>query len=183
MAHVLEQITVLDPDGREIRLGELWAERTVVLVFVRHFGCLFCREQIAALRPLGERVRSLGAELVLIGHGTIEQAQAFRDEARPLAVFTDPTRQAYCAMNMRRGRRTVLTVGVLRRAIRAWRLGFRQSRVAGDPFQQGGVVIVAPTGPERYRFISREAGDHPTPDDILTALNNSQLSTLKSQLI
>jgi peroxiredoxin len=183
VAHVLQQITVFDPDGREIRLGQLWAERTVVLVFVRHFGCLFCREQIAALRHLGGRVRSLGAELVLIGHGTVEQARAFRDEAGPLPVFTDPTRQAYCAMNMRRGRRSVMTVGVLRRALRAWRLGFRQSRVAGDPFQQGGVVIVDPTGLERYRFISREAGLHPRPADILAALEatlNSQLSRLKS---
>lgn len=176
MAHVLDQITVFDPDGREIRLGQLWAERTAVLVFVRHFGCLFCREQIAALGPLRARVRSLGAEIIVIGHGTVEQARAFRDGrdgrdgAGPFPLFTDPTRQAYCAMDMRRGRRSVLTVGVLRRSLRAWRQGFRQSGVAGDPFQQGGVVIVAPTGLERYRFISREAGDHPPASSILAAL-------------
>jgi hypothetical protein len=29
---------ILDPDGREHQLQELWAERPVVLVFVRHFG-------------------------------------------------------------------------------------------------------------------------------------------------
>lgn len=29
---------VKDLDGGEIALGELWRERTVVLVFLRHFG-------------------------------------------------------------------------------------------------------------------------------------------------
>ena len=30
--------TVLDLEGRPLRLGAIWAERTAVLVFVRHFG-------------------------------------------------------------------------------------------------------------------------------------------------
>ena len=77
----------------------------------------------------------------------------------------------------------VLTLGLLRRVVRAWRKGFRQTDVAGDRLQQGGVVIVAPTGLELYRFISREAGDHPPASSILAALNNSQLSTDKSQVL
>ena len=48
----VEGMIVYDPDGREIRLGELWAAETVVLVFVRHFGCLFCRQQVAAIGSL-----------------------------------------------------------------------------------------------------------------------------------
>jgi len=170
VAHLLDPIAVFDPDGRETRLGQLWAERTAVLVFLRHFGCLFCRQQVDELRQLRAPLQSLGAEVILIGQGTVEQAREFRDEAHPFRVFTDPTRQAYCAMQMRQGRRSVLTMGVLRHGLNAWRLGFRQSRVAGDPFQQGGVVIIAPTGLERYRFISREAGDHPRPVEILAAL-------------
>ena len=51
-----------------------------------------------------------------------------------------------------------------------WRAGFRQSHVAGDALQQGGVVVIAPGGVELFRFISSEAGDHPAPADILTAL-------------
>jgi hypothetical protein len=34
----LHDVTVLDPDGQPVRLGDLWRERTVVLAFVRHFG-------------------------------------------------------------------------------------------------------------------------------------------------
>jgi peroxiredoxin len=175
IAHPLAGMTVFDPDGREIRLGELWAAETVVLVFVRHFGCLFCRQQIAAIVPLRRRLKSLGAELVVIGHGSPEQARAFRDEqATPFPLFTDPTRQAYCAVGMRRSLRSVLTLRVLARSINAGARGFRQTGVAGDPFQQGGVVVIAPTGVERYRFVSREAGEHPPPADILAAVDAPQ---------
>ncbi len=34
----LGDLSVLDLDGRSVRLGELWRERPIVLVFVRHFG-------------------------------------------------------------------------------------------------------------------------------------------------
>jgi hypothetical protein len=34
----LENVTVLDPDGKSVRLGDLWRKQTVVLAFIRHFG-------------------------------------------------------------------------------------------------------------------------------------------------
>ena len=34
----LSPIELEDIDGQRFRLGELWQDRTVVLVFIRHFG-------------------------------------------------------------------------------------------------------------------------------------------------
>ena len=34
----LAAVPVLDPSGRESRLGETWSEGPTVLVFLRHFG-------------------------------------------------------------------------------------------------------------------------------------------------
>ncbi len=34
----LAAIELASHDGRRVRLGELWSERPVVLVFLRHFG-------------------------------------------------------------------------------------------------------------------------------------------------
>jgi hypothetical protein len=34
----LAEITLPDPDGREVRLGSLWADSPAVLVFIRHYG-------------------------------------------------------------------------------------------------------------------------------------------------
>ena len=41
MSFDIEQLAaqvVIDPDGAEQRLGDLWAERPAVLLFLRHFG-------------------------------------------------------------------------------------------------------------------------------------------------
>lgn len=37
-ASALADLELLDPDGNPQRVGELWAERPVLLVFLRHFG-------------------------------------------------------------------------------------------------------------------------------------------------
>ena len=107
----------------------------------------------------------------MVGHGSIQEARAFRDEAKlTVRLLTDPSRQSYRALGMRRSVASVLRPAVLARSVRAHRAGFRQSRVAGDPWQQGGVLVITPGGVERFRFISRQAGDHPTPSQILAAL-------------
>jgi len=37
-ADALADLVLLDHDGREVRLGDLWSERTVALVWLRHYG-------------------------------------------------------------------------------------------------------------------------------------------------
>ncbi len=109
MPHVLDTIVVFDPEGRGVRLGQLWADRTVVLVFVRHFGCVFCRQQIAEISPLLDRVQRVGARIVVIGQGSIEEARVFRDnEKLRIPLLTDPSPPSYCALDMRRGLASVL---------------------------------------------------------------------------
>ena len=38
IARRLAGIELVDDQGRAVRLGSLWADRPVVLVFIRHFG-------------------------------------------------------------------------------------------------------------------------------------------------
>ena len=38
IAERLAGMELLDADGRSVRLGSLWRERPIVLVFIRHFG-------------------------------------------------------------------------------------------------------------------------------------------------
>lgn len=176
MSHPLDDVRVFDPEGREVRIADQWRTRTAVLVFVRHFGCLFCRQQIAEMRPHLGSIHERGAELCIIGSGSIEEARAFRDEqALDVPLLTDPARNAYRALSMRRGVWGVLR-GVIQRMAAARAGGFRQSAVAGDPWQLGGVLIMtagAAGGVERYRFISRYAGDHPPPEAIVAALHTT----------
>jgi hypothetical protein len=36
--NALSDVSLSDPDGKQHRLGDLWRDHTIVLVFLRHFG-------------------------------------------------------------------------------------------------------------------------------------------------
>jgi peroxiredoxin len=163
---------IRDLNGREHELRELWAERPAVLVFLRHFGCLFCREQAAELHAQRAEIRSRGAELVFIGNGNRHFAQGFKhDHGITSPLFVDTRRGSYRALGMRRG--FLATLGSLaswRNMLRARRGGFRQGRTRGDAWQNGGVLVVEPGGRVAFSHLSREAGDHPPLAAVLARL-------------
>ncbi len=170
----LGDLSVFATDGRATRVASLWSGRSAVLLFVRHFGCIFCRQQVAEMLPHLDRIRALGGELFVIGNGSVEEAREFAVEhAERFPVFTDPSKATYCELGMKRGLGTVLRPSVVARGLRAMRKGFHQSRVAGDPWQQGGVVVIDAAGRERFRFVSRTAGEHPAPGEVVAALQST----------
>jgi len=38
LSSALAEISLPDTEGREVRLGDLWAESPAVVVFLRHYG-------------------------------------------------------------------------------------------------------------------------------------------------
>lgn len=164
---------VLDTDGGAVRLGDLWRERTVVLVFVRHFGCIFCKQQVAELKGALAQIEARGAELVVLGNGNVDDARRFaREQGIKFRLLTDPTGESYRQAGMRRGLATVVGPSVLGRGLVAWARGFRQNEVLGDPLQQGGVLVIAAGGHEVFRHVSRRAGDHPSTAQLIAVLNS-----------
>ncbi len=116
-------------------------------------------------------IRSRGAELVVVGQGNSRWARAFRERlALSSPVYVDPEREIYAALGMKRGVASQLTLGALRNYWRALRSGHFPRGLLGDTLQQGGVLVVLPGGRIAYRYLSREAGDHPPVADVLAAL-------------
>jgi peroxiredoxin len=167
----LEGVTVQDLDGAPVQLSSLWEDRPVVLAFVRHFGCLFCREQAVALRDEVPKIHEAGAELVIIGCGSPTQARWFAEDTEiKTPLFTDPTTKAYWAAGMKRGIARTINLKALGHAFRAFRAGHRQTKTKGAPFQQGGVLVVAKGGAIQYSFASNDAGDHAPLAEVMSAL-------------
>jgi len=122
-----------------------------------------------------------GVRLVVIGNGSPMQARFFAEDQKLEGhVFTDPKRVVYRALGMREGLGSALKADVLKNAWRAYRRGFRQSSVQGDPWQQGGVVVVDAAGRVVYEYRSETAGDHPPTAEILRALDQVDRSSATS---
>jgi len=67
---------VLGLDGAPLTLRSLWTDRPAVLVFVRHFGCLFCKEQVADVLPEKAPLGATGPEIGIVGKGSVGEARA-----------------------------------------------------------------------------------------------------------
>lgn len=118
-----------------------------------------------------ERIAAAGAGLHVIGNGAPMFIAGFRETTGfDGAIYTDPSLALYRALALRRGVTTVVRPGVAMAAVRALRGGFRQGATQGDPWQQGGVVVVGVDGRVGYRYASTAAGDHPPVDAVLAAL-------------
>ena len=155
----LASATVLSADGTVVPFCSLYTARRTVVVFVRHFGCIFCRERIAGLTDAIGNLRQIGVDAVVIGNGTPLMAADFAETLDlELPLFTDPSRRTYALAGMKRN--FGLNLNSVGHALRSMRGGHRQGAVAGDPWQQGGLIVVDPDGTVIEHHQDRDAGTY-----------------------
>ncbi|MEO8698691.1 MAG: peroxiredoxin-like family protein [Kofleriaceae bacterium] len=167
----LATLTVLDGEGRSVELGSLWREHIAILVFIRHFGCIHCRDHVVTLSRNLDRLETGGAKLSVIGNGSPSFIAGFRDETGwqgPL--YTDPTLAAYRAAELKRGVIKTIDPRGLFGAAKALASGRRQGRTQGDQWQQGGVLVVAPGDKVLWQHASERAGDNASTTEIVAAM-------------
>ena len=131
---------------------------------------------MAELRSRAEEFEKAGARLAIVGNGSPQMAKAFGARSGlPVSVtlLTDPTLRSYAEAGLKRS--ALLTLGPRGWLpyIRTLRKGFRQGRLAGDPWQQGGAVVIAPGGRVLYRFISTQPADLPAVGSLLAPLRKA----------
>jgi hypothetical protein len=117
-----------------------------------------------------EQIEAAGASLLAVGNGSALMASDFVESFEvDFPVYTDPSRATYKLVGFKR---TALFFGprTYKHNRRATKAGFRQGRVAGDPWQQGGDVIVAPGDNVLYCRASSGPGDHASLEELLSVL-------------
>lgn len=129
-----------------VTLDELSRLSPVLLVFLRHMGCTFCREALADLAAMRRRIESEGARLVLVHMSSEETASRFfsRYGLEDAQRISDPERTLYRAFGLPRGRfGDVLGPKVWWRGFQAGVLGGHGvGRLMGDGFQMPGVFLL-----------------------------------------
>ena len=118
-----------------------------------------------------DQLAGAGAGVHVIGNGSPMFIEGFREVTGYTGpLYTDPTLATYRAAALRRGISTIFSLGALSRSVGAFRSGFRQGSVQGDPLQQGGTLIVDTSSVVLFQHISRGPGDHAPTADLLAAL-------------
>jgi hypothetical protein len=126
------------------------------------------------LRERADRLNARGARLTLVGNGTVEQAKRFHlDQAPDCDVLTDPSLTSYRALGLRRSVAGTLGPRSVAAGIRSTMKGHIQKSVQGDPWQLGGIYVLARGGTTIYSKKFRNAGERPDLTAILKALSEA----------
>lgn len=166
----LSKAEVLDEAGKPVAVSSLWATKPVVIMWVRHFGCIACAAQVDEFRPEIKALRAANVDFAIIGSGAAHFVEGFKERmGLDVPVYSDEKRVTYEALEMRRGLATMFDRRMLLLKNFLWPFKYRQRKVMGDPLQQGGVLVVRPGGTITYEYISEYNGDHPAPTSIVEA--------------
>jgi hypothetical protein len=149
-SHINETENALTPSRHEVTLSngqtlyEFSKGREVIVVFVRHAGCTFCREvlyKISLVYPNSESRK----DLVIAHLGSEEEIKPLLEKyhIQDVVTLSDPERVLYKSAGLKRGslsrlfgpREFILGItGILQ--------GHGVAFSSGDPFQLGGVALM-----------------------------------------
>jgi peroxiredoxin len=147
-----------------ISLKDLSIENPVMLVFLRHTGCMFCRETLGDIAVQRRQIEATGTKVVLVHMGREPQSAKLFEKygIGDMPRVSDPNRALYRAFGLGRGSAMQLFgPGVwLRAFVAAVINGHGTGSAVGDVFQMPGVFLVY-HGHVVRSFIHHSVADRP----------------------
>ncbi|MEM6672480.1 MAG: SelL-related redox protein [Planctomycetota bacterium] len=156
-----------DEDGTDLLQAS--KEQPQFLVFLRHFGCTFCRQALADLGTINDQLRAAGTRLVLVHMSTEDEACSMFGQygLSEVTGISDPDRVLYRAFALRRGTPAQLLGWSIWK--RGWEAGVKQGHgigwLRGDAAQMPGAFVVS-QGQVVAQFIHETAADRPDYVDV-----------------
>ncbi len=136
----------------------------VMLIFLRHFGCTFCREALADIAKKRNEIREKGIEVVFVHMSNSDTAEKYfkRYNLGGSIHISDPECKFYSSFGLVKGNFNQLF------GLKNWIRGFNAGVVnmhgiggqIGDGFQMPGVFIIQ-DGSVREQYIHKLASDRP----------------------
>ena len=135
---------------------------------------MHCREHVVQLHRRIDELHAAGSEVFVIGSGSPSFIEGFRDETGWRgSIYVDPSLDVYKAAGLKRGVLSTFNLASAWRSVGTLKRGIRQGRTQGDTWQQGGVLVIAPSGEILWSHASEGPGDNATADQILSALRKA----------
>lgn len=146
------------------RLAEISQKQPVLLVFLRHLGCVFCREAMDDISKAREEIIQRNTRVIFVHMGTEEEALPLfeRFNLQDAERVSDIEQKYYQAFGLVRARTGQLaSFKVFLRSFQAGvGKGLGAGKVIGDGFQMPGVFVVH-KGQKVGHYIHKDASDRP----------------------
>ncbi len=143
---VSELLDFYETNKRE-SLRDMSNKQPVMLIFLRHFGCTFCKETLWFINKLRPEIEAKGTKIILVHMH--DEAKAIEElkkhNLQDLDTVSDPESMLYKGFQLKRGTLSqVLGLKVWMRGIYLWitRGAFISSPDGVDTFQMPGIFLV-----------------------------------------
>lgn len=150
-------------------LLEITENQPVMLIFLRHFGCTFCREELDNLSKKQVEIESKGTKLVFVHMTDYTTAEKYFTDFNikdPIHI-SDPECQFYADFGLVKGNFSQLfgfqnwsrafNTGVLK--------GYGWANQIGDGFQMPGIFVLS-NGEVKSSFVHKFASDQADYDEL-----------------
>lgn len=143
------------------RFEDSFSSEGTLLVFLRHFGCTFCRQMVSEIRNASS-LNPKFPKVIFVHQGSIDDGERFFTKFWPEATaIADPDLNLYRAFRIERGSAMQLAgpqtlVSGLKGLLEGHGIGIPM----GDPFLMPGLFYVK-GGAIVWNHVFRHAGDHP----------------------
>ncbi len=152
--------------NRGVDLRTLSFQHPIMLVFLRHFGCIFCKEAIDEIAEKRHSIEKAGVEIVFVHMSDENTANEYfsRYHLENPTFVCDPHQRYYAAFGLQRG--SFKQIFGLQVWMRGYQLqnekGYKLevSKHLGDAFQMPGVFIIQ-DGEVKEKFIHEHAAQRP----------------------
>jgi thiol-disulfide isomerase/thioredoxin len=129
------------------KIAELSLEKPILLIFVRHFGCTFCRETVSEVSKLESLIKEKGHNLVFVHMSDPSFGDEFFSKyfENKVSHISDPNRTLYRAFGLKRGSLNQL-FGIKtwwRGVIAGIFKGHGIGQLEGDGLQLGGAFVIS----------------------------------------
>lgn len=171
-ATVRAQVEALDTARTQYgdRVAVLSRRDPLLLVFLRHTGCVFCREALADIATRRAGIEAGGVRIALVHMDNDDERARLvfaNHQLADLPRIADPQRELYRAFGLGRGQLGQLFGWrVLRRGLDALVRGRHSvGALVGDGFQMPGVFLIV-NGEVVRSFVHQTAADRPDYSDL-----------------
>ena len=185
ISETLANCVLSDANANNHRIGDLIEGQAALLLFIRHFGCIGCSENIASMSPRFSELDRLEVRTLVIGCGASNFIEGFIERHNliesPAEFYSDATLASHKAAGLMYG----LWGGFRPRALvemgRAYVNGHVSGEHQGDIKQHAGAMFVDHQGRVKLHHRNKSLGDHVDPARVVDvalveyALRNPEL--------
>jgi len=152
-------------------LSELSHKHPILLVFLRHFGCAFCRASLVELSGKRKNYENLGIRMVFVHMTDNMTADEYFDKYQLEGAehISDPDCRYYAGFGIVKGTLNQLfgLTSLMKGFSYSLKPGLGWGRIIGDGFQMPGLFLVQ-NGEVKEEFIYKTVSDQPDYDKMVS---------------